>query len=110
MPHPFFKYATSGVPSRIGSGIWGRVKKYAHSVWQVDSENGMPIINRLKGEANDPGSLAGQNDNLSNGQVVLLFLGGNKIQASVRSVDGDNISLTVDNEIVVVPRDWVKPI
>ena len=110
MPHPFFKYASAGLPSRVDASLWTKIKKCAHDVWQVDGTDGIPSIQRIKGETVTADISQEPDINMDPGQLVLLFLGGRRIEAKIISTDESNVSISVDGESISVPKSWIKSI
>lgn len=108
MPHKFFKIASSGEPSRVSDTLWDRLKKVAHHVWQIDSENGEPVITRIKGETVT--AVKEPEDTFTPGDLVLLFMGGQQLEGRVASVRESDLVLEINNELFEVPAGWVKSI
>ena len=106
MPHNFFRIASLGEPSRVSNTLWDRLKKIAHHVWEINSEDGNPVITRIKSET--VASVDESKEEISPGQLVLLFMGGQRLEARVASVRESDIVLDVNNELVEVPKGWVK--
>lgn len=103
--HPFFRRGLAGLPSRIAS--YDSIRKHAHHVWDVSNEDGVPTVYRISSETVDTIADDSTCTDIQPGQCVILFMGGSKITASVKSVDSGNATLSIDDMEMVVPVSWL---
>lgn len=123
MAHKFYKTSsnTSGIPSRVDDKVWDKLKKFAHDVWQVNSGEEAPIVNRVRAETVEPGAgdshssahpeLYGDSQDqntISAGDLVLMFIGGQKISAQVVHDHGDVVTVATADGYMDVPPEMVR--
>lgn len=125
MSHPFYRTSsnTSGLPSRMSAKVWNRLKKLAHGVWEMESSTSGPVAVRKRDESAQlsAGAHSGTPSkfdvleeatphNIDTGDLVLLFMGGQRVAARVlgKSADGMLRLGTHEGELTEIPQTWVR--
>jgi hypothetical protein len=128
MAHKFYKSGsnTSGLPGRTDDKLFSRLKKYAHDVWQVSSDGGAPSVNRLRADAVEvreepeaggeevehahahPERDDAMGSDLNSGDLVLLFMGGQRIYARIKDMDGRTATISTHDGEYEVDSSWLK--
>lgn len=116
MSHRFFKYNsnTSGLPGRVASSLWEKITKKAHDVWSINTDGGSPTVNRLRSETvnsrEEPVHAHPEIEDSQEfgvGDIVLLFMGGQRITARVASINGGDATIDMDGAEATVPVGWL---
>lgn len=112
MGHPFYKSAknTSGLPGRVSNSLWGKLKRYAHDVWEI-GDNGEDLVAMRKRE--ETADLDYESDShplINPGDVVVLLLGGRKLEARVLAQWEDGSFSVVSDEGYLdnVHESWLE--
>lgn len=114
MGHKFYRTASKqvGLPGRIANSGFDRLKKIAHDVWSVNDAEGDVVATRKREEtAEISHELAPDKPTLVKydpGEIVLLFLGGRKLEARVLADFDGTLTLSTDDGYVDVPADWCR--
>lgn len=123
MSHPFFKKLSnvSGLPSLASKSI-DRIRKFAHHKWDIVADpNGPVAIRKTEDTAKlDPVSASHMHDSdsvvddiasntITPGELVLLFMGGRKLEARVLMHDEDGLTLSTDDGYLYdIDPTWVQ--
>lgn len=101
------------------STMWGKLKKYAHDVWDMSAQGEQIQALRKRQDTarasedqedkRDEGEAIPLGDMFGPGELVLLFLGGRKLQARVLDSHDGGLSLISDEGYLDnIPQEWVK--
>jgi len=99
------------------SGIWSKLKKYAHDVWDMSAQGDRVEALRKRQDSVYASEEEKEHDedtpSLENmfgpGELVLLFLGGRKLQARVLDSNEGSLSLISDEGYLDnIPAEWVR--
>lgn len=119
MSHKFHKTSgnVSGMPSRVSSGLWDKLKKRAHRVWEIhQGESGPEVVRNAPETVLDTYSPRRASDmerpskeEIGAGDFVLVFMGGSRVAARVLEDNGGLYKLSTHEGIVDdVPRELIK--
>lgn len=97
MANKYFKDVNIGIslPSRIASKTYDRLKKFAHSVWDLDASAGNVNITRKHDESVSPNIMEDDVRRCQPGTRLILFTSGQKLEATLVGV-GEDDTLVVD--------------
>jgi hypothetical protein len=113
MSHPFHKSAnnTSGLPSRVSYSIWEKLKKYAHDVWEIGGSEEDVVAVRKRKETTEI-DRSQSDTQVNSGDLVLLLLGGRKLEGRVlaRWDDGSLSIVTDEGYLDNVAEEWVEKV
>jgi hypothetical protein len=115
MAHKFKKksYAHQGLPGSLPDSLWSKLKKSAHSVWDMTSHGDqISAVRKTQDTAIASEAVARHDinqDEITPGDLVLLFLGGRSISARVVEVTTNGLSLISREGLLEnIPSEWVK--
>jgi hypothetical protein len=111
--HKFFKrsFSEQTLPSNIAPTTWDRLSKRAHHIWDMNVAG--DEIEAVRKHPDTVQASAPTLDNESNeinvGDLVLLYMGGRRLEARILDTTDAGLSLVTDDGYVEgIPANWVK--
>ena len=103
---------SSYLGNNVSESFWAKIKKKAHDVWDMGTEGERVLALRKKqdtAKVSTEETTPDDGASLADGDFVMLFMGGRKIEAHVLGVNGDKVNLLLDNEMLNdIPQSWCK--
>ncbi len=104
---------SSYLGNNVSESFWAKIKKKAHDVWDMGTEGERVLALRKKQDTAKVSTETPAEDGvaLADGDLVMLFMGGRKIEAHVMGTYGDKVDLISEDGVLTdIPQEWCKSI